>query len=213
VLILPIARNAILLACFAVCATAVIAGTYLLTRDTIAEQKRLAQEKVLLEIVPRSRHDNAMLDDTIAVGPEAAGLGLTQEKQIYRARLHGEVVAVIVPVIAPDGFSGDIEVMVGVNADGTVAGVRALAHQETPGLGDNIELAKSDWILGFNGKSLLDPALEHWHVKKDNGVFDQFTGATITPRAIVAATLRALQFAAANRKILFDAQDAEGRNS
>jgi electron transport complex protein RnfG len=208
-----ISRNGILLALLAVCTTALIAGTYLLTRDAIAQQKRLIEEKALLEIVPRNRHDNAMLDDTITVSPQAAGLGFTEEKRIYRARLRGEVVAVIIPVLAPDGYSGTIELIVGVNADGTVAGVRALAHQETPGLGDNIDLKKSDWILGFNGRSLLDPVLEGWHVKKDQGVFDQFTGATITSRAIVAATFRALQFAEANRKALFEIPEGEGDDS
>lgn len=205
-----ISRNAVLLTLFALCTTAVIAGTYLLTKDTIARQKRLAEEQALLEIVPRSRHDNSMLDDTLVVGPEAAGLGLTEPKRIYRARNHGKIIAVIIPVVAPDGYSGDIELIVGVNADGTVAGVRTLAHKETPGLGDNIELKKSGWILGFNGKSLLNPELDGWRVKKDKGVFDQFTGATITPRAIVAATLRAVQFAQANRRTLFEESAVEG---
>ena len=90
-----------------------------------------------------------------------------------------------------------------MNADGSVAGVRALAHRETPGLGDQVDIRKSDWILGFDGKSLDNPSLPGWAVKKDKGVFDQFTGATITPRAVVAATLRALQYARAHRETLF----------
>jgi electron transport complex protein RnfG len=94
-----------------------------------------------------------------------------------------------------------------VNRDGTVAGVRALAHRETPGLGDKVDIKKSDWVLGFDGRSLGNPALEGWAVKKDKGVFDQFTGATITPRAVVAATLRVLQFAEANRARLFGEDD------
>jgi electron transport complex protein RnfG len=112
-------------------------------------------------------------------------------------------VAVIIPVVAPDGYSGDIDLIVGINSDGTIAGVRVLGHKETPGLGDKAELKKSNWVLGFNGRSLTNPTLDGWAVKKDKGVFDQFTGATITPRAVVAATLRALQFAEANRKTLF----------
>jgi electron transport complex protein RnfG len=121
-------------------------------------------------------------------------------------------VAAIIPVTAPDGYSGDIELIVGVNADGSIAGVRVLSHKETPGLGDKVDLRKSDWILGFNGRSLNNPELAGWAVRKDKGVFDQFTGATITPRAVVAATLRALQFADAHSKTLFarpgDAKDA-----
>jgi len=202
-----ITRNSVLLALFALSTTALIASTYLLTKDNIALQMRQAEEKALLQIIPRSRHDNEMLDDTIAVGPQDAGLGLREEKNVYVARQGGEVVAVIIPVVAPDGYSGDIDMIVGINSDGTIAGVRVLGHKETPGLGDKAELKKSDWVLGFNGRSLANPTLDGWAVKKDKGIFDQFTGATITPRAVVAATLRALQFAQANRKTLFGVQD------
>ena len=119
------------------------------------------------------------------------------------------VVAVIIPAVAPDGYTGDIELIVGVNNDGTVAGVRALAHRETPGLGDKVDIKKSDWIRGFEGRSLDNPKLEGWAVKRDKGEFDQFTGATITPRAVVAATLRVLQFAQANRTSLFGEPDGD----
>jgi len=188
---------------FAVCTTLLITGTYLLTKDRISEQKRIAEEKALLEIVPRERHDNSMLDDIIIVGPETTGLGLAEEKRIYLARKGEQVVAAIIPVTAPDGYTGDIELIVGVNADGSIAGVRALSHKETPGLGDKVDTRKSDWMFSFNGRSLENPDLPGWAVKKDKGVFDQFTGATITPRAVVAATLRALQYAKANNKTLF----------
>lgn len=200
-------RNSVLLALFALATTALIASTYLLTKDDIALQMRQAEEKALLEIIPRSRHDNEMLDDTVLVGPQSKGLGLREEKRIYVARQKGSVVAVIIPVVAPDGYSGDIDMIVGINSDETIAGVRVLGHKETPGLGDNAELKKSDWVLGFDGRSLSNPTLDGWAVKKDKGIFDQFTGATITPRAVVAATLRALQFAQANRKSLFGVQD------
>ena len=200
-------RNSALLAVFAVCTTLLISGTYLLTRDRIAVEKRKAEEKALLEIIPRSRHDNSMLDETIAVGPRTEGLGLGEEKRIYIARRDGEVVAVVIPATAPDGYTGEIDLVVGVNADGTIAGVRALSHRETPGLGDKVDLRKSDWVLGFEGRSLDNSTLAGWAVKKDKGVFDQFTGATITPRAVVGATLRVLQFADANREVLFTGQD------
>ncbi|MCB1697526.1 MAG: electron transport complex subunit RsxG [Pseudomonadales bacterium] len=202
-----ITRNSWLLAMFAVATTLLIAGTYLLTKERIAEQKRMAEEKALLEIVPRERHDNSMLDDIIPVGPESRGLNLTENKRIYRARRGDVVIAAIIPVRAPDGYTGDIDLIVGVNADGSVAGVRALSHKETPGLGDKVDIRKSNWILGFDGHSLDNPAPAGWAVKKDKGVFDQFTGATITPRAVVAATLRALQYAQANSKTLFAQPD------
>ncbi len=202
-----ITRNSVLLAIFAVCTTLLIAGTYLSTRDQIAVEKRRAEEKALLQVVPRERHDNSMLDETIPVGPQTPGLGLTENKRIYIARKQGEVVAAVIPATAPDGYTGAIDLIVGVNADGSIAGVRALAHKETPGLGDKVDIRKSDWVLGFNGRSLGNPELAGWAVKKDKGVFDQFTGATITPRSVVAATLRVLQFAQENRKSLFGAND------
>lgn len=199
-----ITRNSLLLAIFAVCTTVLIAGTYLLTRDRIALEQRRAEEKALLEIVPRDRHDNSMLDDTIPAGPESTGLGLKEARRIYIARQGEDIVAAILPVRAPDGYSGAIDLIVGVNVDGSIAGVRALSHKETPGLGDKVDFKKSDWVLGFNGRSLDNPQPALWAVKKDKGVFDQFTGATITPRAVVAATLRALQYADANSEILFN---------
>lgn len=198
-----IVRNSLLLALIALGTTALVAGTWQLTSQTIARQQRLAQEQALLDIIPRSRHDNAMLDDTLAVGPQDAALGLREESVIHIARQRGTVVAVIIPVIAPDGYSGDIALRVGVNRDGSIAAVRVRAHEETPGLGDSIELEQSDWILGFNGRSLGNPAIDEWAVRKDNGEFDQFTGATITPRAVVSATARALQFVEENRARLF----------
>ena len=198
-----ITRNSMLLAIFAVCTTVLISGTYLLTKDRIALEKRRAEERALLEIVPRDRHDNSMLDDVIPVGPATTGLKLADEKRIYLAKQDGAVVTAIIPATAPDGYTGEIDLVVGVNADGSIAGVRVLSHRETPGLGDKVDLKKSDWVLGFDGRSLDNPGPAGWAVKKDKGVFDQFTGATITPRAVVAATLRVLQYAEANRQRLF----------
>jgi electron transport complex protein RnfG len=103
-------------------------------------------------------------------------------------------VAAIIPAITQDGYSGAISMIIGINFDGTVAGVRVVEHRETPGLGDKIDLKKSDWILGFNGKSLLNPQQSDWKVKKEGGDFDQFTGATITPRAVVNQILKSLQY-------------------
>ena len=197
-----ITRNSILLGLFAVLTTTIIAGTYLGTKDRIAEEQRKAEEKALLEIVPSNRHDNSMLDDIIRVDAEDKGLGLRREKKIFVARMGGAPVAVILPVTAPDGYAGDIDLIVGINVDGTIAGVRALAHKETPGLGDKVDLKKSEWILGFSGRSLSDPEPQKWAVKKDKGEFDQFTGATITPRAVTAAVKRALEYFAQNRQRL-----------
>ena len=202
-----ISRNSILLGLFAVLTTTIIAGTYLGTRERIAEEQRKAAEKALLEIVPLDRHNNTMLDDTIGVGAKDGLLGLRKDADIYIARQDGVPVAVILPAIARDGYSGDIQLIIGINGDGTVAGVRALTHRETPGLGDKVDLKKSRWILGFNGKSLGDPHPEKWTVKKDRGVFDQFTGATITPRAVTAAVKRALEYYAEHRNELLGIEE------
>jgi electron transport complex protein RnfG len=205
-----ITRNGLLLGLFAVCTTLLIAGTYLQTRDRITEEQRRAEEKALLQIVPRERHDNSMLDDTLPIPAGTPGLALREDKRAYRARREGKVIAAIIPVTAPDGYSGAIDLIVGVNADGSIAGVRVLSHKETPGLGDKVDLKKSDWILGFNGRSLENPRPEKWAVKKDKGVFDAFTGATITPRSVVAATRRALEYAQAHRTELFTPAAADG---
>jgi electron transport complex protein RnfG len=202
-----IARNSILLGLFAILTTTIIAGTYLGTRERIAEEQRKAAERALLEIVPAGRHNNSMLDDTIAVDASAAGLGLAGEEQIFVARLDDEIVAVIVPAIAPDGYSGEIKLIIGINRDGTVAGVRALTHRETPGLGDKVDLKKSDWVLGFNGKSLQNPQPDRWGVKRDKGDFDQFTGATITPRAVTAAVKRTLEYYDQHRRELLGIEE------
>lgn len=201
-------RNSLLLALFAVVTTLLIAGTYLQTSDRIALAQRQAEERALLEIIPTSRHDNSMLDDTLPIS--AGTLGLRQDKQIYLAKQGGETVAVIIPATASDGYSGDIDLIIGVNRDGSVAGIRVLSHKETPGLGDKVDLKKSDWILDFDGRSLKNPEQAGWAVKKDQGIFDQFTGATITPRAVVGTTLKVLQYAKAQHKALFANEAATG---
>jgi len=126
------------------------------------------------------------------------------------ARNNGKTIALIIPATAHDGYSGDISMIVGVNRDGTVAGVRILKHKETPGLGDKIDVKKNQWILNFDGKSLTVPVIEDWKVKKDGGAFDQFAGATITPRAVVGQIKRVLEFAQANPQLFETPSTPEG---
>lgn len=192
-------RAALALGVFATAAGTLLAGTYALTRERIelSTQERLL--KNLNALVPAHRYDNALASDTLRLHAPELGGSLT----VYRARRRGTPVAAIFTVTAPDGYSGAIQLLVGVNADGSLAGVRVTAHRETPGLGDRIDLNVSDWILGFNGRSLADPPPARWAVRKDSGDFDQFAGATITPRAVVAAVRRTLDYMAAQRAAVF----------
>ena len=199
-----VGRNSIVLGLVALVVTLALAGTQLLTREQIAAQQRAAEARAYNEILPPARYDNALLDDFRLVEDREL-LGPQQPRKILVARLGGEAQAVIVPATAPDGYGGAIELIVGINADGTLAGVRVVAHKETPGLGDKIDARKSRWIDAFAGRSLGDPAPAQWAVKKDGGAFDQFTGATITPRAVTAAVKRTLQYFEANRDALLAA--------
>jgi electron transport complex protein RnfG len=186
-----ITKNSILLGVFAIAVAASLAGTELMTRELREESIRKVQSQALEEIVPADRHDNILLDDILAVNDKEY-LKLKEPKNIHVARKEGKVVAFIFPVRAPDGYSGAVDSIVGINLDGTLAGVRIIQHKETPGLGDKVELKKSNWVLSFAGKSLLNPSSAQWKVKKDKGIFDQFTGATITPRAVVNSVHNAL---------------------
>ncbi len=194
--------NSIALGLFALVTAALLATTNLGTKDRIAEAKREVAKRALLEIVPLERHNNDLLVDTLDIPPTYwPTLGI-ENGQVNIARKGDELVAVIIPAVAPDGYNGDIQMIVGINVDGTVAGARVISHRETPGLGDKIDLKKNDWMLGFNGKSLTNPKPEGWKVKKDKGAFDQFTGATITPRAVVQQVLKTLQYYKEDRKRL-----------
>lgn len=199
-----IGKNGLLLFVFALITAGILAGTYEGTKEQIAESERIAAEKALLEIIPRERFDNDLLLDTLVIPDSAqAQLGKVTGESIYVARKNQQVVGVIIPAIAPDGYSGNIKMIAGINTDGTLAGVRVLTHKETPGLGDKVDLRKSKWILDFNNKSLNNPKAEGWKVKKDGGEFDQFTGATITPRAVVNRLYQVLTFVQENQTMLF----------
>ena len=192
------------LAVFAAITSVAIGWTYLATKDQIDMEVRRAEARQLLEIFPPETHDNDIVDDGFELVADTPLLGIREARQGYRVRQNDRVIGVILPATARDGYSGDIRALVGVRDDGTVAGVRVVAHRETPGLGDKVDLRKSDWILGFDNRSLSDPDLSGWNVEKDGGVFDQFTGATVTPRAVILATRRALEYARLNAETLFE---------
>ena len=194
-------RNALLLGLFALVGVGLVALVQQFTEARIAEAQREARGRALLELLPPGSYDNHPLDSQVPTfAPKL--LGLDAPRPAYVARLHGQASAVILQASAPDGYSGAIQLLVGVTAQGRLLGVRVVAHKETPGLGDRIELAKSPWVHGFDGKSLGDPADAGWAVKKDGGTFDQFAGATVTPRAVVRAVHKALRYFDANRERL-----------
>jgi electron transport complex protein RnfG len=187
--------NSLLLASFALITAVILAGTDSLTKDRIAESERQAAQRALLEIIPLDRHNNDLLMDVEAI-PEKFWpvLGLKKGGDIHIARNNGQPIAAIIPTLTADGYSGNISMIVGVNIDGSIAGVRVVEHKETPGLGDKVDIKKSDWILSFNTKSLRNPQLSGWDVKKNGGDFDQFTGATITPRAVIYQIAKVLDY-------------------
>ena len=198
-----ITKNAVILSLFAISTAAALAITNELTIGKVECNKQAALMASLNEVMPHDRHDNDLLADRITVSDPLLG---RNGHHIYRARQDGEPNGAVLEATAPDGYGGNIALIVGVDMQGKVQGVRVVPpHNETPGLGDKIETKKSDWIYGFNGLSLGNPASDGWAVKKDGGQFDSFTGATITPRAVVGAVHRALQYFDANQTAVFEA--------
>jgi electron transport complex protein RnfG len=187
---------------FAVVGTTLVAFTEYSTGSAIADNERRLLLRNLYALLPREKLDNDIATDTRRLPPSAL-LGTDTETPVYRARQAGEPVAVVFNSIAPNGYSGRIHLLVGVYVDGSLAGVRVVKHAETPGLGDAVELRKSPWIKSFDGKSLDDPQASGWAVKRDGGDFDQFTGATITPRAVVKAVHNTLLYYQQNADMIF----------
>jgi len=182
----------LILGAFAVGGVSLVAATHALTIERIAANEREATLRKVAAIIPAEHMDNDPLQDHIEVSaPDLLG---GPASRVYRVRRGGEPLAVVLDPVIPNGYMGPIKLLISVLADGTLGGVRVLAHKETPGLGDKIELAKSDWILSFTGKSLKNPPAAQWKVKRDGGVFDQFAGATVTPRSIVRAVKGTLRF-------------------
>lgn len=168
------------------------------THADIARRQLEDLQVTLQQVVPAEYYDNELVRDTVTIQEGDRSV------QVYRARRKGQVQAVSFRTTAPGYGSSEMVLIVGVDRDGKLLGVRVISHAETPGLGDKIETSKSNWILGFTGRSLSDPPPAGWGVKKDGGVFDQFTGATITPRAVVKSIKGGLEFFAAHRAVLLD---------
>lgn len=166
-----------------------------LTAPKIAEAEKQNLLNGFNQVLPAELYDNDPLQDQLHIKDEAllTKLGTKNWVTVYRARKNGQPAGAILQTIAPNGYTGNIYILIGVLPNGEISGVRVLKHAETPGLGDKIELDKDNWILSFNGRHLTPSNDKSWAVKKDGGDFDQFTGATITPRAVVGAVKKAMQ--------------------
>ncbi len=175
---------------FSMIGLGLVAWVAVMTHDRIAANERQALLDNLMQVVPAGLYDNDIVTDTTEITDFIPGHPVT----VYRARKQGQPVAAVFTVTASDGYNGNIKLLVAVHKQGYITGVRAVSHKETPGLGDGIEANRSNWILSFDGKSLEDPKLDRWAVKRDGGAFDQFTGATITPRAVVKTVKQVLVY-------------------
>lgn len=193
------AQTATILLVFTMVFTGLMAGIYQLTRPILEATAQDAKRRMISEVLPTDAYDNDLLTDAIEL-PANVELGLAEPTRLYRARRAGQAVALVFEVAALNGYSGEIRLIVAVQADGRLAAVRVTQHKETPGLGDYIDPKKDKnkthpWITQFNGRNFSDTPRNRWRVKKDGGVFDQHIGATISARAVTQATGRALAWA------------------
>ena len=204
---LSVLMSGLVLGLFGVLGAALVGISHEGTAERIAENERAALQAKLEALVPAADVDNDMLEDVIRVeAPDKLGAPVTR---VYRARREGQPVAAVLSPVVTQGYSGPIQLVVAIGADCRVGGVRVLSHRETPGLGDKIELERDDWILDFTGRALGNPPSSAWKVRRDNGIFDQFTGATVTPRAVVRGVKWALEYFAAHSAKLFEQTPAD----
>ena len=189
-MIRAISKNALALGAAAALCVAVLGFVNQLTHERIAQQRLSSKLAILSEVLPGTDAGATLLADCVLV-QDAELLGRDSPQAVYRWRQQDMLSAYIIETTAPDGYSGNIDLLVAVTPDGTVLGSRVLEHKETPGLGDKIELRRSNWILSFSQQQVTEDNSAKWAVRKDGGQFDQFTGATITPRAVVSAVRKA----------------------
>lgn len=196
-----IRKNGVMLALFACATTGLVAITHALTKNQIAQQQKAQLLSVLNQVIPSESHDNDLAKSCLTVSLPYLKAG--EPLHAYIAQQQQQPVALAIETIAPDGYNGAIKLIVGIDNQGVVSGTRVLSHQETPGLGDKIDIRITDWILSFTAKQLTDENQSSWAVRKDGGQFDQFTGATITPRAVVKAVKNVVEYVNQHRDELY----------
>ncbi|MFY0664383.1 MAG: electron transport complex subunit RsxG [Natronospirillum sp.] len=204
-----ITRNSIGLGIFAIFTAGLIALSFAATQERITANADAYAARILYELVPPDFFDQPIEQQKVTLYNDTRWeslerLSLRAPRPAFQAVLDGEVTAVVLPLTAPGGYTGDIHLLVALDNEGRLLGVRVTEHRETPGLGDAIEVSKSRWIRQFDGRSLFNPLPGLWAVQKDGGEFDQLTGATITPRAVVRAVRGSLEFFGENRTLLLD---------
>lgn len=200
-------RTLLLVGVVAAGAALLVTTSHELSRERIAENQRVRLQGNLHTVFDPVLHDNDLSATRLRItAPEL--LGSPAAVDVYVATLAGDPAGAIFATVAPDGYNAPIRLLVGVLHDGTVNAVRVVGHRETPGLGDPIEIEKSDWITQFDRTSLREPPPEQWLVDKDGGAFDSITGATVTPRAVVKAVRNTLLYFEQHREELFAAAAA-----
>lgn len=198
-----LSSTALILAGFALLGGGLVTLTQHLTREIIHNQQQQRLQQRLAEVLPGDHYEHPLAAHPLAVRHPPLQAAADQPITVYRVYQNQQPLALLATPVAQDGYSGPIQLLVGTWADGRIAGVRVLAHRETPGLGDAIELARSDWLHSFSNRALGDPPWDDWRVRRDGGVFDQFSGATITPRAVVRALRQWLRYEATHRQQLY----------
>ncbi len=194
-------RAGMILSGCVLCAMAALWLVQSVTQERIQHTQHAWQTDSLLALLPEGPFDN---DPLLSVQwLEAEGLGSRDPVPVYRVFRNQQPLAAVLTVASPDGYNGEIQLLLGIQYDGTIIGARVTQHQETPGLGDDIELRRSNWINGFTGLSVTTTQTQDWTVTQSGGQFDAFTGATITPRAVVHAIHRALLWFEHNRDRVF----------
>lgn len=187
---------------FAVTGTLLLSVIHTITESPIAENERQAKLALFKQVIPQSSYDNNILKTTLPIAPDPL-LGNHKQTLAHIASHNNKPVGVILEAIAPDGYAGDIKLLIAIRHDGTVSGVRVITHKETPGLGDYIDIARDQWIKVFDAQSLDITKAPEWKVKKDGGQFDYRVGATITPRAVVKKVHETLQYFHTHHSTLF----------
>ncbi|VFP83920.1 Ion-translocating oxidoreductase complex subunit G [Candidatus Erwinia haradaeae] len=195
-----IKKNSITLAIFAAITTGLTAIIHVVTQPDIQLQMTLKQQNILNEVIPPILYNNNIQSSCYSVSNPA--LGDTEKHRLYVAKKDNKPIAIAIETTAPDGYAGNIQIIIGANFDGLIYGIRVVEHHETPGLGDKIELRLSNWVNSFQNQKIISSNLDEFAVKKDGGHFDQFTGATITPRAVVNAVKRTVLYIQTLQKTL-----------